>query len=346
MLKPGATRSGRTPAKSTERAKNTDRAKSPHPVPISRWLALAGLPVLLTLTLVYYLQSVPVTQPGSTASPKTVREQHQANQEGHAEPQSRQVQTVSTAPASYLPLILSEQLKWRFDDLILAAEGDDARLQYELEQLADALQLSPADRASMFDLFSRYRDYLMALGQLKQQAPDVGSLLTREDTLAFLRQAHRLQYDFFNDEEIAALFADANRYDEQALARMSSPTAQDAESLRLQLDSLPEADRQILLPSQQALAITEAFTDSAVSSSFSADLSSEQQTRFDQFREDNQHWQQQVNQVIALKQQLAQGQINEQQLTEFLAREFTPSEQKRLDVFLRHPELLSSAAFK
>ncbi|MCL1036771.1 lipase chaperone [Shewanella submarina] len=234
------------------------------------------------------------------------------------------------------PLVLNEQLKWQFDDLIHSADGDDTKLPKLLGELALSLNLSDDAELNLMDLFSRYRQYLMAVAELKQGV-NTESLLSADDTRSFLRRAHALQFEFFSDPEIAAFFGDANRYDQQALARMTAQAGHDASSLKQQLDSLPEQDREILLPSVQALALTESLSGQQAP----ADLTFEQQQKLQDFQHQNLKWQQRVEAVVKLQQQLADTQDADLILADYLASGFTLAERRRLDVFLRHPELLN-----
>ena len=242
----------------------------------------------------------------------------------------------NTRPEPGNALILSEQLKWQFDDLIHTADGNESALPGLLDKLATRLSLSTNDTSYLRQLFSRYHQYLLAVTELKQSV-DPENLLSIDDTRGFLRRAHRLQFEFFSNEEIAAFFGDANRYDLQALERMATQQSHDAVSLKQQLDTLPEEDRKVLLPSVEALAITESLSGGQSPT----ELTPEQQQKIEQFQHQNHQWQQRVAKVVRLQQQLVGEPDAEARLKAYLSSEFTGIEQRRLDVFLRHPDLLN-----
>lgn len=298
------------------------------------WLAIVMLLLLLVWLLLPTRQTLAPAEPQQSVT-APIANKHLASGTRPVKPEKAPVSGAMQSTGNALQL--SEQLKWQLDDVIHAADGDEAKLPSLLHALAQRLALSAAAGQQLSALFYRYRDYLLAIAELKQTV-DIESLLTLDDTRHFLRRAHKLQYEFFSDAEIAAFFGDANRYDEQALQRMAGRRGNSADALQQQLDTLPEYDRQVLQPSVDALAISE----SLAGSSAPAGLSLPQQEMLANLQAQNQQWQQRVRAVTELQQQLAGTDSADLQLAQYLTREFTATERRRLDVFLRHPELLNS----
>jgi lipase chaperone LimK len=259
-------------------------------------------------------------------------------------------------------LRLNLSLRWHFDDIILTlqSQASDKNSTSELlQQLADNLSLSTQGRASLKALFDNYRAYAMALADIKPSNLSMDYVDITAAT-ALLTQAHELQWQYFNEAEIAAFFKQDNNYDKQALERVeirqdsSLSDSQKQQLLAHHISQLPPQALNAIAPSLEATVIasmldTEVKPSAQINAEHSAQvalLSPEVQQRVTSTRQQNQAWRTKVENYAAFSLQLSaeKHQHKElQQLTEhYLAQHFSANEIKRLRVFIAHPELLTN----
>ncbi|NMH64512.1 lipase secretion chaperone [Shewanella salipaludis] len=242
-----------------------------------------------------------------------------------------------TGPAGE-SLVLEQALRWQFDDIILDYQQTGAALSAQLNRLAEQHRLTPTATTELSELFYRYRDYQLALAELKALGPQPTEAIDITETHDFLEQVYRLQFDYFTQAEIEAFFARDNAYDSQALARVSIrqdsslTPAQKQTLLAHQISQLDEQDRRVLMPTLEAQQIAAQLRGQETTA---AALAPEIQERVTQTRASEQAWHTRVGQYLQLQQELPQA-----ELETYLAAHFSNNEMKRLRVFLAHPELL------
>ena len=230
------------------------------------------------------------------------------------------------------PLRLSQALRWDFDD--------------------SKLDLSAAAHAKLAALFQRYRDYKIAIASLKDASPAIDGDIDLTMTFDFIEQAHLLQQSYFSALEIDAFFARDNKYDQQAFERLkirqdsSLTREQKAELLAHQISQLDEEERRAITPTLMANDIS-AYLEgtsphSDLSTGINADMSQEVLERVQATQKTNLDWQNKVTLYQNYQQQIAHLPDTEQQqaLAQYQQQQFTPNEQKRLTVFVNHPELI------
>jgi|GEM_PF-1637326 len=264
--------------------------------------------------------------------------------------------TVITAPIGKdtlgQPLRLSQALRWDFDDIILQHQDKTTSLENLLSTLASTLDLSAAAHAKLAALFQRYRDYKIAIASLRDASPAIDGDIDLTMTFDFIEQAHLLQQSYFSALEIDAFFAKDNKYDQQAFERLkirqdsSLTREQKAELLAHQISQLDEEERRAITPTLIANDIsaylegTSPYSD--LITGINADMSQEVLERVQATQKTNLDWQNKVTLYQNYQQQIAHLPDTEQQqaLAQYQQQQFTPNEQKRLTVFVNHPELI------
>ncbi|MCE9685053.1 lipase chaperone [Shewanella sp. AS16] len=252
-------------------------------------------------------------------------------------PQAAIVAQAAGGPAGEL-LVLEQALRWQFDDIILDYQQTGTPLSAQLNRLAEQHRLTPTATTELSELFYRYRDYQLALAELKALGPQATEAIDMTETYDFLDQVYRLQFDYFTQAEIEAFFARDNAYDSQALVRVgirqdsSLAPAQKQTLLAHQISQLDEQDRRVLMPTLEAQQIAAQLQGQETAA---AALAPEIQERVEQTRASEQAWHTRVEQYLQLQQELPQA-----KLEAYLAAHFSNNEMKRLRVFLAHPELL------
>ncbi|MGX9461478.1 lipase chaperone [Shewanella sp. A14] len=256
------------------------------------------------------------------------------------------------------PLLLSQALRWDFDDIILQHQDNATSLDNLLSRLANKLDLSADAHAQLTALFQRYRDYKIALSSLKDTSPAIDSDIDLAITFDFIEQAHLLQQRYFSELEIDAFFAKDNKYDQQAFERLrirqdsSLTIEQKAQLLAHQISQLDEEERQALTPTLIANDISAYLKGSQqqgetspanVLTGINTEISQEVIERVQATQNTNVQWQHKITLYQAYQQQIAHLSAKEQQqaLAQYQQQQFTPNEQKRLAVFLNHPELIT-----
>ncbi|MEZ8185471.1 lipase chaperone family protein [Shewanella sp. 5S214] len=264
--------------------------------------------------------------------------------------------TVKTAPIGKntlgQPLRLSQALRWDFDDIILQHQDKATALENLLSTLASTLDLSDAAHAKLAALFQRYRDYKIAIASLKDASPAIDGDIDLTMTFDFIEQAHLLQQRYFSALEIDAFFAKDNKYDQQAFERLkirqdsSLTREQKAELLAHQISQLDEEERRAITPTLMANDISAYLEGTSPHSDLitgiNADMSQEVLERVQATQKTNLNWQNKVTLYQNYQQQIAHLPDTEQQqaLAQYQQQQFTPNEQKRLMVFVNHPELI------
>ena len=264
--------------------------------------------------------------------------------------------TVKTAPIGKntlgQPLRLSQALRWDFDDIILQHQDKTTSLENLLSTLASTLDLSAAAHAKLAALFQRYRDYKIAIASLKDASPAIDGDIDLTMTFDFIEQAHLLQQRYFSALEIDAFFAKDNKYDQQAFERLkirqdsSLTREQKAELLAHQISQLDEEERRAITPTLIANDISAYLEGTSPHSDLitgiNADMSQEVLERVQATQKNNLDWQNKVTLYQNYQQQIAHLPDTEQQqaLAQYQQQQFTPNEQKRLTVFVNHPELI------
>jgi lipase chaperone LimK len=255
------------------------------------------------------------------------------------------------------PLQLSQALRWDFDDIILQHQDKATSLENLLSTLVSKLDLSAAAHAKLAALFQRYRDYKIAIASLKDASPAIDGDIDLTMTFDFIEQAHLLQQSYFSELEIDAFFAKDNKYDQQAFERLrirqdsSLTIEQKMELLAHQISQLDEEERQAITPTLMANDIS-AYLERApqhgeashpnLITGINAEMSQEVIERVQATQNTNLDWQHKITLYQEYQQQIANLSDTEQQqaLAQYQQQQFTLNEQKRLTVFLNHPELI------
>lgn len=252
--------------------------------------------------------------------------------------------------ASLLSLQLNIQLRWAFDDIIQKHLDTQQPINDLLNELIKKLKLSTLEKGYFLDLFSRYQAYKVSLIDIKKAGPDISQQIDLEETLSFINLAHERQLDYFNQPEIDAFFAQDNKYDKQALARLA---IQQDESLSVeakkalilhQISQMDEKDRDVYLPSLEAANIADYI---AGKSQIIPINSIEINERIEKVKQSENYWKARVNSYkvfFANNQQNALS-IPEKQLAlkAYAQENFSKNELKRLQVFIQNPSLLGVA---
>lgn len=249
---------------------------------------------------------------------------------------------------SFLPLQLSIQLRWAFDDIIQKHLDTEQPINVLLNDYIKKLKLSALEQEYLLDLFSRYRAYKTSLTDLKKSAPDITQSIDLEETLSFINLAHQRQLEFFNQAEIEAFFAQDNKYDKQALARLAiqqdgSLSEQGKKALILhQISQMDEKDRDVYLPSLKAANIADYIAGKTEDISVQSTAINE---RIEKVKQSENNWKARVNRYKAFlsTNQQAELSIPDQQLAlaTYTQENFSKNELRRLQVFIRNPELLA-----
>lgn len=176
--------------------------------------------------------------------------------------------TESRVPAAELPAVpvhngefrLAKGIKDVMDNLILAADSTDADTILQMaEQHCLQEQLSEAGCSEFLQLMQTYLDYKIALQSLEPELRsgpmDIAALRNQLQAMESLRRA------WFTNEQFNALFAEAQKFDHQALARREialSPTLskdQKRQQITEHLNNLPPEQRQAFQPTLDMQAI-------------------------------------------------------------------------------------------
>jgi len=248
-----------------------------------------------------------------------------------------------------LPLQLNIELRWRFDDIIHLHNETKQTIIDLLDNLAKELRLATQDRSYLVDLFGRYQDYKMSLANLKKKGPAIDQYIDIDESRAFVNLTHEQQFTYFNDQEIEAFFAKDNAYDKQALTRLAirrdqSLSLEGKKILLLnQINQMDEEERQVYLPSLQAVDIAEYITGNSDSVPTSTAKTNE---RIEKTRQDKKEWLQRIKKYQKFDIDNKNNDLTSEQrkavLKTYLSDNFTQNELKRLNVFIKHPSLFKT----
>ncbi|WP_394388174.1 lipase secretion chaperone [Shewanella woodyi] len=246
-------------------------------------------------------------------------------------------------------LELSEELRWKFDELILTHQETGQAITLLLSQLSTQLDLTPEAHIYLLDLFSRYRDYKIALVEIKQTGPNMFSELNIDDTMSFMERAHQSQFDYFTQVEIDAFFSHENRYDNQAIERMailqdsSLSTQQKQMLITHQISQMDEEEREVYEPTLQVFNIVDNLDGSSDQLN---EFTPQVMERIEQLKENEQAWKLKVKGFqsfeIKSRDELTSQQEIDEALSHYQGKYFTPNEIKRLKVYIDNPELLNA----
>ncbi|UAA38309.1 hypothetical protein KIH87_16720 [Paraneptunicella aestuarii] len=253
---------------------------------------------------------------------------------------------------------LSAETLVLFDEIIAGNEERNQTLM--LKALHEwAMQNGYDSEASdiLQDVFTRYVQYKDALSEIKSL--DHERIFSADHMSDVLYAMQQLRLDYFSAEEIQALFSEQNEYDEMALARLRIQQDKDLtpeqkqQLLQQNIAQLSESAREALQPSMEIRKLqtlkqeAKSLTKEQRLARLSAEYGEEAAQRLSATLDNADQWQQRVSDF---KQQMQRIDADtsltpEQQAQQIQAlREegFTAQEQKRLDVFLRNPKLLSA----
>lgn len=265
--------------------------------------------------------------------------------------------TTQLTKVDYQQLVLKRALRWTFDDIILAYQQQQLPLKPQLVQLSQSLGLKVSDQNYLLALFARYRDYQLALIELKKLSPAIDENIDIAQSYAFIERLHDMQYDYFNETEIAAFFAQDNAYDMQALARVSIRqdsslgAAHRQALLEHQISQLTEPERQALVPSLHVQQIAAHITEQLSGQSLTPlDMSPEVGAKVEAITQAERQWRRRVREYQGFEQQTIKvdtdvnrsvdAKVSQGKLQTYLQQHFSPQELKRLQVFLANPSLL------
>ncbi|ACA87448.1 lipase chaperone family protein [Shewanella woodyi] len=246
-------------------------------------------------------------------------------------------------------LELNEELRWKFDELILTHQETGQTITILLNKLSTQLDLTPEAHIYLLDLFSRYRDYKIALVEIKQTGPNMLSELNIDDTMNFIERAHQSQFDYFTQVEIEAFFSHENRYDNQAIERMailqdsSLSTQQKQMLITHQISQMDEEEREVYEPTLQVFNIVDNLDGN---SNQLNEFTPQVMERIEQLKADEQAWKLKVKEFQSFEIK-SRGEFTDQQeveeaLSHYQGQHFTPNEIKRLKVYINNPELLNA----
>lgn len=255
--------------------------------------------------------------------------------------------TVPNLNSELSSLVLNQQLRWDFDDLILTHQETAQTTISLLFSLSNRLNLTLDAHHYLIDLFNRYRDYKIALVGIKEVGPNMLNDLDIEDTLAFIEQAHQSQYDYFTQIEIDAFFSDENTYDIQAIERMailqdSSLSSEQKQMLIAhQISQMDAEERAVYEPSLQVFNIVDNLEGK---NSQLNEFTPEVMERIEQLKEDEQIWKTKVTDFLAfqVKNKKTDDSDTQELINNYQNKNFSDNQLKRLQVYIDNPKLLNT----
>ena len=255
---------------------------------------------------------------------------------------------------------LSESTLLLFDNLIAEVEQKfPAVLTEKLQVWMKQAGLSLASQTMLQDVFIRYIEYKRALADVKSSGHE--AYMSSVHMADILESIENLRYEWFSEQEITALFSAKQSHDESALARLriredgSLSAAEKNQLIAQSIAELPEAEQAAFQPSLQIRKAKQLQTETASLSEeqrlarLSAEFGEEAGARLNQVFTEQDAWKDRVDdfrsKLTSLQNnvQLSQHE-REDQIRLLKTSMFNALELKRLDVFLRHPELLDSEA--
>ncbi|WP_281556266.1 lipase secretion chaperone [Thalassomonas sp. RHCl1] len=264
-------------------------------------------------------------------------------------PENNVLPSETSEPDTFLKaqLTLNLALRYQFDDIIHQHQMSGKNLESLLQALTNRLNLTPDAGENLQALFHRYRQYLSAMFALKENVPAVDREIDLIESRMFLQQVYDLQSQYFSEPEIRAFFAHEKNYNRQTLERVAirQDTSLDKEQRQMLIEhQLSQLDPEELAPLQPTLTarkITRLLTGEKEQN---LTLAPEVSAKIRVAREKNRLWQQKVRsyqQKIAAIGHLDKESYN-LELESYRLQHFSDNELKRLKVFLKHPELLTT----
>ena len=307
----------------------------------------------------------------SSSSKITVQDQSLISK---SQTQTEQVaeNTVPNLNSELSPLVLNQQLRWDFDDLILTYQETGQAITSLLFSLSERLNLTLDAHHYLIDLFNRYRDYKIALVEVKKMAPnmlnglDIEDTLASierayqsqfdyftpikidiEDTLAFIDRAHQSQFDYFTQIEIDAFFSDENSYDIQAIERMTIlqdswlSSEQKQMLIAHQISQMNAEEREVYEPSLQVFNIVDNLEGK---NSQLNDFTPEVTMRIEQLQQDEKIWKTKVIDFLAfqIKNKKPDESDTQELINNYQNKNFSDNQLKRLQVYIDNPKLLNT----
>ena len=313
----------------------------------TKLIGILGLILLILLSLGLVLYPTITTENRSSAAKLTSKT---PEQEPSLRLQIEDAQPSQSPKVIWQPLKMELALRWKFDDIILEYQQNQTPLESQLIQLAHTLALDSTELAYLLALFGRYRDYQLALIEIKNLSPSIDEDMQMSQSLAFIEQAHDSQFQFFSEQEIQAFFAQDNAYDQQAIARAairqdtSLTPAQKQQLLAHQISQLGESEQQALLPSFQAEKIAALLDDRQTQP---PEMTPEVSARVEIVKIAQDEWRARVKGYqefwLAINEEYVDAEEHEIKIAAYLKQNFTSTEVKRLQVFLRNPSLYDAS---
>ncbi|XOV81183.1 MAG: lipase secretion chaperone [Aestuariibacter sp.] len=260
--------------------------------------------------------------------------------------------------AAQRDFVLYSGLKEHFDGFIAKHEGAD--ISDLIAAYSDYLMSEGYANAAHnygLDLFQRYVHYKAALqpvdsGPTQPQTADIKELLAIQYRLQELQD---LRAQYFSQEEYQYLFADDEKFDDAALARLhivsdkNLSKAQKQALLESHFASLPEAQKSGFQPSFDAAKLVDLMTQSESKShlynNVAAEFGDEVAQRFVANKEKQDGWRNKVREFLQQQNSIANNpnlspQDKLQKLQNLKSDMFSANEMRRLQVYIENPGLL------
>jgi len=315
---------------------------------IKKYLFIVSVLAIIALGLYFQLPSLNTSNDDSANSNMSSAQQNMPIKKQEIVNNNKHNEATNWRLASLLPLQLNIQLRWAFDDIIQKHLDTEQPINVLLNELIKELKLSALEKGYLLDLFSRYRAYKVSLADIKKAGPDITQHIDFEETLSFINLAHERQLDYFNQVEIDVFFAQDNKYDKQALARLAiqqdeSLSVEAKQALILhQINQMDEEDRDVYLPSLEAANIADYISGKTENIPVQSAAINE---RIEKVKQSESHWKSRVKgyQAFLSTNQQAELSVPDKQLALAAYRQenFSKNELKRLQVFIKNPELLA-----
>lgn len=310
------------------------------PLPTARILLLSLILILVGGGLIYFNGQHDVFDDDTP---------HNGNEIPRTQPELV-VQSMTTPITTGLSALdLNQQLRWDFDDLILTHQETGQTIISLLFALSKQRNLTPDAHHYLMDLFNRYRDYKIALVEIKQMGPNMLDQLDIEDTMAFIEDAHQSQFDYFTQIEIDAFFSHENAYDIQAIERMAilqdSTLSSEQKQMLIahQISQMDAEEREVYEPSLQVFNIVDNLEGK---SSQLNEFTPEVIERIEQLKKDEQVWKTKITDFLAFQVQSRNEQTDDtlaqEAIDHYQNKNFSANELKRLQVYIDNPELLNT----
>lgn len=254
---------------------------------------------------------------------------------------------------------LSSETLLLFDGVIARSESKEREVLINaLESDLKEMKLTAKASERLLALFGRYIDYKTALASVKEAVGEAKPF-SSDDMESKLFAIQNLRLDYFSQEEIVALFGEQQLYDEMALARLrieqdkSLTSDQKQQLLEDNIAQLPDDMKASLQPSIDIRKVQQIKSESASLSReqrlarFSAEFGEEAGQRLLAAQDKAQNWNQRVTSIKSQIERLHSDlELTEEsriaQIKALKEGHFSPQELKRLDVFLRNPQLLQA----